>query len=143
MQFNNIINHCNSKKISISEQQSYVLKAIAESSHSIAAHDILAYLKVFNPKANRMTIYRALDYLEKAGIIHKISFNNEYTICEHLDHHNCQILICKICGTNIEFYSKSLVTAITNAVNNFDFAYLDSFEIQGVCKKCATINPST
>jgi Fur family zinc uptake transcriptional regulator len=133
---NNIISYCNSQAINLTEQQSLVLKIICQNNDSVAAHEILDRLKTINTKANRMTIHRALDFLNKIGVIHKISFNNTYVPCTHLDAHNCQILVCTKCAKKIEFSSPEIFLSLKQFGEQNDFFITTPVEIMGYCKDC-------
>lgn len=135
--YKNIISYCHKQAINITEQQLLVLQIICHSNVAIAAHEILNNLKKVNAKANRMTIHRALDYLNKIGVIHKITFNNTYVPCDHLStEHNCQILVCTKCNTKIEFNSAKLFSSLKIAGEEHEFLISTPIEIMGLCKSC-------
>ena len=136
--FNNILGYCNTQAINLTEQQSLVLKIVCQSSSSVAAHEILDTLKTINAKANRMTIHRSLDFLNKIGVIHKISFNNTYVPCTHLEQNNCQILVCTKCGKKIEFSSPEIFLALKQSGEEHDFYISTPIEIMGYCNTCIT-----
>ena len=136
--FHTIIGYCNANGILLTEQQSLILGIICEHDEAIAAHTILDSLKIINAKANRMTIHRALEYLNKMAVIHKISFNNTYVPCTHLDEHNCQLLVCIKCSNKIEFSSAEIFSALKRSGEQHEFFISTPIEIMGYCKECIT-----
>lgn len=106
----------------------------------LTAQDILVQLRKLNPKANRMTIHRALEHLVKIELIHKIAFNHTYALCEHLEcaqQHLCQILVCQGCGTQIELHQNHLHHALQKLGRQLDFTIANQIEITGTCLNCS------
>ena len=134
--FQTIVNYCGNQDILLTEQQSLVLQIICGQNEAVAAHEILDSLKTINAKANRMTIHRALEYLNKIAVIHKISFNNTYVPCTHLDEHNCQLLVCIKCGKKIEFSSAKIFASLKLSGEEHEFLISTPIEIMGHCKEC-------
>lgn len=131
-----IFNYCSRNQISLSHQQELILKIIAEHNNAIAANEILTQLVQINPKANRMTIHRALEYLISLNLIHKIQFNNTYTLCNHLNEHSCQLLVCQLCGSQIELHSEEIRQTLLKASEKFNFTIGNPLEIMGYCAQC-------
>ncbi len=138
--FKDITNYCNDAQITLSEQQALVLQIICQHEEAVNAQEILENLKTINTKANRMTIHRALEYLNKAGIIHKISFNNTYVPCTHLEQHNCQLLVCIKCNKKIEFSSSKILQSLKKAAQEYHFFINSPLEIMGYCQGCLQSN---
>lgn len=131
-----VIKYCNTHNINITSQQALILEIIVLNAGAITANEILQKLKENNPKANRMTIHRSLDYLVKANLIHRITFNLTYKLCNHLSTHICQILICQQCGYQIELHLDHIQEALAAASKNYCFEISNPIEITGLCKKC-------
>ena len=136
--FQTIISYCTARNIALTEQQLQVLKIVCRHDGAIAAHQILEILKLTNAKANRMTIHRSLEYLNKAGVIHKISFNNTYVACTHLTGHNCQLLVCIKCGKKIEFSSNKVLSVLKQSGEKHGFLISTPVEIMGFCRECSS-----
>lgn len=134
--YNTIIGYCTTQNINLTEQQSLVLKIVCQHVNPVAAHEILDNLKQINDTANRMTIHRALEHLNKIGVIHKISFNNTYVVCDHLEDHNCQLLVCTKCGKKTEVSSPEILLALQKSGEKHEFYISTPIEIMGYCKDC-------
>ena len=79
--FKQVLAYCQVQKINLSAQQELILMIISQATSAVSSHEILTNLIQHNPKANRMTIHRALDLLIKANLI-SFSFNS---LCFFLD----------------------------------------------------------
>jgi Fe2+ or Zn2+ uptake regulation protein len=132
-----ILDYCTTKSIELSKQQSLILEIICSHKEAIASYQILEKLKLNNATANRMTIHRCLDYLNKIGVIHKISFNNTYVPCMHLAQNNCQLLICTKCNKKIELSSNDLLNVFKLSSEKYSFNIILPIEIMGICKECS------
>lgn len=120
----------------LTTQQSLVLELLANKKAPISSADILSIMQKDNPKANRMTIHRALDKLIELGLVHKIQINNTYTICKHISNHNCQLLVCIKCGIQMEIHSHQMCTALESIEGIHKFQFINPLEINGICFNC-------
>lgn len=135
---NNVLNYCSSKGIKLSHQQELILATIINSDKALTINDILQKLKILNPRANRMTIHRSLEHLNKTDLIHKIAFNHTYTLCSQLDYegHHCQILVCQKCGLQIELNSLAIQKTLIAESLPHKFTIANPLEITGYCDNC-------
>jgi len=79
----------------------------------LTAYELLRQLRTSYPNAEAMTVYRALDFLQKHHLIHRIASQNAYTACETPDHeHHAQLLLCEKCGHTEEVSTKILEDAL-------------------------------
>lgn len=132
----NLLIYCQINNISLSKQQILVLEIIANSGLPIHASEVLERLKTNNLKANRMTIHRALEKLTEQSLIHKIQYNNTYTICQHISTHNCQILVCTKCLKQTEIHSHQLCHSLNKLNQDYQFTVISPIEITGICHNC-------
>ena len=76
-----------------------VLSLILQNHEPVKAYDLLAQLREDNPRAAPPTVYRALDFLQEEGFVHRIATLNAFVACgEPGDVHGGQFLICSDCG---------------------------------------------
>ena len=120
----------------LTTQQSLILDLLKKNNIPISSADILLIMQKDNPKANRMTIHRALDKLIEIGLIHKIQLNNTYTICQHPSDHNCQLLVCIECGGKSEIHSHEMCHILERLEKSNHFKFINPLEINGICEKC-------
>lgn len=112
-----------------------VLEIIWESHKPAKAYDILDKL---DDASKPPTVYRALEFLQENGLVHRINSLNAYVGCSHPDrHHQCYFLICTGCENVFECCNASLSRAIEKTAKNNHFSSTcSSVEIQGLCEQC-------
>jgi len=78
--------------------RAHVFALIIQDGGAVKAYDLLDRLKpdVGSPKPP--TVYRALDFLSKIGLIHRIEALNAFIACDHAqDGHLAEFFICEDC----------------------------------------------
>jgi Fur family zinc uptake transcriptional regulator len=78
-----------------------VLELLLEAGQPVKAYDLMA---AFAPggQAKPPTIYRALEFLERQGLVHRIQSLNAYVVCRREGGHDAAFLICDCCGATAE-----------------------------------------
>lgn len=88
---------------------------------------------------SRSTIYRALGWLEEAGLIRKVAqteqgsgiYEHDYGYPQH-DH-----FICKKCGTLIEFHNEAISRILEEVAQEHGFRMTGHrMEVHGTCEAC-------
>ena len=76
-----------------------VLHLLLESEEPAKAYDLLANLDG-EGAAKPPTVYRALDFLMTAGLVHKVEALNAFVGCSHAhDDGGAELFICSTCGS--------------------------------------------
>lgn len=137
---------CARRGAQLTELRRQVLRLILESDSPIGAYALLDRLKADRPGAAPPTIYRALDFLQEQGLVHKVERLNAYVGCTdagHAHHHHGehdhphQFLICGRCGTTVELTDHAVAHAIAAAAGRAGFTVTKAtVEIEGVCAMC-------
>lgn len=115
-----------------------VLELIWQSHKPLGAYDVLAKLTSEGHNAAPPTVYRALDFLQQHGLVHRIASLNAFTGCTHAgQHHTGMFLICQACGNVLELTDASVADAIHKAAGAEAF-HVDTvtLEIAGLCPNC-------
>ena len=93
---------CKEKGLSLTPVRRRVLELLLEADGPVKAYDLLTLLKP-GGNAQPPTVYRALDFLSEAGLIHKVEALNAYMACVHgEDEGGAELFICENCGRVIE-----------------------------------------
>lgn len=114
-----------------------VLRLLLESEEPAKAYDLLENLDG-EGSAKPPTIYRALDFLQEAGLAHKIESLNAFVACGHASHnHSAIFLICDNCGGAEELHGVTTAEAVQaeTAAANFELKRA-IVEARGTCRKC-------
>ena len=114
-----------------------VLQLLIESEEPAKAYDLLANLDG-EGAAKPPTIYRALDFLQDMGLVHKIESLNAYVACGHTSHsHSAVFLICDACGGAEELHAVETTSAVMKETEAAGFKINHAvIEARGTCRKC-------
>jgi len=115
-----------------------VLELIWQSHKPLGAYDVLAELSADGHNAAPPTVYRALDFLQQHGLVHRIASLNAFIGCTHAgEHHTGMFLICRACGNVLELTAPAVSTEVGKAASEEGFrAENTTLEIAGLCPRC-------
>ena len=132
-------NYCENNRYRLTEPRMQVLKIVASSKKPLGAYEVLNQLSkvIKNPKPP--TVYRAIEFWEQHGFVHRLESLNAYVVCEagH-QHKGSQFMICEGCGVVIEAHLCELPKPLKDtAIKNTFVPSRWNLEIHGVCGQCA------
>lgn len=115
-----------------------VLELIAEQDRPIGAYELLDRLTPERGRTAPPTVYRALEFLQAEGLVHRIESLNAYVACPHPDRpHATQFFICRTCGATAEIHDQRLAAAIGEQAAHSGFAIeRQVVEVTGRCRAC-------
>ncbi|GAA3908776.1 zinc uptake transcriptional repressor Zur [Halomonas cibimaris] len=119
-----------------------VLELIAASSGGLKAYDLLDQLSAEHAAARPPTIYRALAFLTRQGLVHRIESQNAYVACACPEHaHGFQLLICSTCGYVEEIHFDDISQQLAERARRAGFAVQrQTIELIGLCTRCQTLS---
>jgi len=115
-----------------------VYAALQASDAPMSAYDLLTALQGQGINAP-LTIYRALDRLQREGRIHKLNSVKAYVACAHPGHGSSATVfaICRDCGSAEELVQPEAVAALRREGEHHGFTADEaSIELQGTCFTC-------
>ncbi len=130
---------CAGRGVRLTPIRESVLKLVWQNHRPIGAYDILAILaKKEDRPAQPPTVYRALDFLQEQGLVHRIASINAYIGCPHPgDNHKGCFLICENCRVTVEVDHPSINDAIQSCADEHEFIIRESaLELTGLCPNC-------
>ena len=115
-----------------------VLELVWQSHAPVKAYDLLDSLSGDGRRAAPPTVYRALDFLRDAGLVHKIESLNAFIGCAKPEHrHSAQFLICTGCGAVAEMDDADLTARIDANARRLGFSVVEEkIEVAGTCRAC-------
>lgn len=130
---------CNESGLRLTETRRQVLELVWGSHAPIKAYDILEQLHTKNPKAVPPTVYRALEFLQNAGLVHRIESLNAYVGCgKPGEPHIGQFLICTMCGAVAEIDEPKITDLLSEQAAQLGFATEQQMvELKGLCPQCS------
>ena len=128
--------HCEETGGRLTAPRRSVLEIVAASKTPIGAYDILKNMK---GDVKPPTVYRALEFWEGEGFIHRIGSLNLYTACQAGHRHSgAQFLICDDCGSVTETHSCDVPDICTDTARKNKFTLRGWFlELHGQCHDCS------
>lgn len=115
-----------------------VLELVWNSHGPIGAYDILDRMERKGRPPAPITVYRALDFLMKQGLVHRLASLNAYVGCDTTGApHDAQFLICDGCGVVAELNEPSIDRTINQGASRVGFTVNASVvEMHGLCPDC-------
>ncbi len=129
--------------VKLTRKRQNVLMVLLLSKKPLSAYEISEnYKDQFEESLPVMSVYRMLDFLIKARLVHKLETANQYIACAHItcnhQHETPQFLICDNCNAVQEIgIKKSIIAELEQSIRNtgFELAY-QQLELHGVCESC-------
>jgi Fur family zinc uptake transcriptional regulator len=130
---------CAERELQLTPIRRRVLELIWGRHAPIRAYDILSLLKKGEGALAPPTVYRALDFLLEAGLIHRIDALNAFIGCEHPEvEHACQFLVCLSCNRVEELDDMAITRYLSRKAKSAGFvSQAQSVEIKGICGTCS------
>jgi Fur family zinc uptake transcriptional regulator len=126
----------------LTEIRRQVLALVLGAREPLGAYALLDLLKARKANATPATVYRALDFLQEHGLIHKVERLNAFIGCADAGephHHAVQFLICRACGAVAEMEDAGIAAAVDRAAKTTGFRPAHAtVEVEGTCAACST-----
>lgn len=115
-----------------------VLELLVDQSGPAKAYDLLPLLDTERGQAKPPTIYRALDFLVRMGLAHRIESLNAFVACDvGACARSTIFLICEKCGGAEEFDAGHALVDLTEAASKDGFSIKRTMiEASGLCSTC-------
>ena len=133
---------CRERGLRLTRIRRRVLELVWNSHKPVGAYDILDVLGREGQRSAPPTVYRALDFLIDADLVHRLDSLNAYVGCSHPhSSHTGQFLICRDCRSVAELDDKEISAMVDRKANELGFsAVRQMLEIQGLCPECQQKN---
>ena len=136
--------HCIAQGYKFTEKRKQVLNCLLESDKALSAYELADYCREkFSSQLPAMSVYRILDFLEKAGLVHRLESAQKYVACSHIaenqEHELSQFLICQSCY-HVEEISigKSFMSTLKQSAENVGFKLTkQELELNSLCGGCS------
>ena len=135
---------CQLRGTRLTNKRKSVLSALLKSAHATTAYELIDFCKADTGESfPAMSIYRILDFLESAQLVHKLKLANRYVACIHIscDHQHAapQFLICHECYRVEEIdITNSVLGKLKKSVESAGYALTSrQIELECVCAGCS------
>lgn len=129
---------CTAAGESLTPLRQRVLELLIDQPGPAKAYDLLPLLDSDKGQAKPPTIYRALDFLVRMGLAHRIESLNAFVSCGiGACARSTIFLICEQCGAAEEFDAGHALVDLTDAAKRDGFAiHRTMIEASGLCSAC-------
>jgi Fur family zinc uptake transcriptional regulator len=131
---------CEARGARLTDLRRQVLGLILDRDAPTGAYDLLDQLRNTRHGAAPPTVYRALEFLQDQGLVHKLESLSAFVGCiADEDHdHAAQFFICRSCGRVAELEDHELAHALEDAAKRLGFRLAKAtIEAEGQCAACA------
>lgn len=130
--------HCQQQGVKLTALRRQVLELVLGYQGVVKAYQVLADLQRMRGIAAPPTVYRALDFLVAAGLLHKVDALNGYIVCHHVGcNHEGLILVCAECGKVEELDATPMLDVLRQQAGQAGFAIgPQNLMLTGRCQEC-------
>lgn len=135
---NNAARICRERGLRFTRQRRKVLELVWSSHKPVGAYEILESLNRAGQRTAPPTVYRALEFLIEADLVHRIDSLNAFIGCPDPGNpHVGQFLICGSCQSVAELDDREIARLVDRKAADLGFeATHQSLEIRGLCRAC-------
>ena len=130
---------CLEQGIKWTELRERIFRQVATSHKPVSAYDLIESLGKEGKRLAPVSVYRILDVLQGAGLIHRLESRNAFFACmtEHESARQSVTFLCEECGRVTEADAPSAHRAIgeASAVARFH-PRATMIEVSGICAEC-------
>ena len=123
----------------LTRNQSLVFETLEKAGQPLSAYTILDQLRGAGLRAP-LQVYRALEKLLEAGLVHRLESINAFVACAHPHPHahGSAFAICERCGRVDEFSDKMVAARLRDWSSEHGFRpSRTTIEIRGECATCS------
>ena len=111
-----------------------VYRELVQSGGPVGAYDLVDRLSSDKKRLAPVTIYRALDFLRDAGLVHRLATQNSYVVSHGQPEMNAMkvMFVDTKTGETVEIHSAEVAEAVKKAAEQAGFKSLSPFvEVEG------------
>ncbi len=130
---------CRERGVKLTALREQVFRHIATSHKPVSAYDLIDSLSKEGKRLAPVSVYRILDVLREAGLVHRLESRNAYFACmtEHKAAPQTATIVCDDCERVTEIDAAAVFCAIGEAAKSAHFhPHSTVIELIGVCSEC-------
>ena len=131
---------CNEQGIRLTSIRKQVLALLLRHEGGVKAYQLLEEMKAVHEQSTPPTVYRALEFLQDAGLVHRLDSLNAYVAChiEQPQHQHGLLLVCPTCHAVSEIDDPEICHLLADRVHLAGYQLDgDCLEIKALCGACA------
>lgn len=132
---------CESRGKRLTAIRAQVLGLMLQNERSLKAYELLEHMQSIHPSSKPATVYRALEFLEEEGFIHRLDAINGWTACQHIHEeahtHHDLLAVCTECGAVREISAPQINQQLHDLLAQEGFSQnAPQTEIRATCTNC-------
>lgn len=129
---------CRKQGARLTDIRRRVLELVWSGHQPVGAYALLETLAREGWSAAPPTVYRALDFLQQHGLVHRIALLNAFVgCCQPGTPHAGTFLLCSRCGMAAELDDAAITAAVATAAARQGFSVTrQTIEVEGTCPAC-------
>lgn len=134
---------CAARGGKLTEPRRAVLDLLLASDRPLGAYELIDQMSARRVPTNPPTVYRALEFLEGLGLIHRIDSQKAYVVCQGAaGRHHPVFLVCRICkrATEVALPRTGMMLESLAMSHAFKPEQIVQ-EVEGQCRACADVDP--
>ena len=125
---------CRENNLRLTPIRERVYRELVQSGGPVGAYDLVDRLSSDKKRLAPVTIYRALDFLRDAGLVHRLATQNSYIVSHGQPDVNAMkvMFVCTKTGETVEIHSTEVADAVRKAAEQAGFRSVSLFiEVEG------------
>lgn len=129
---------CRQRGLRLTASRRRVLEIVWRGHEPVKAYDILAELNRTGRRTTPPTVYRALEFLVDASLVHRVDSLNAFVGCPLAGgEHTAQLLICSRCENVTEIDDPAIRGVLDRSAARHGFLLEEqTVEVRGLCPRC-------
>jgi Fur family transcriptional regulator, zinc uptake regulator len=133
---------CAARRVNLTPLRKRIFEIVWRQHEPIGAYEILAELSREREKAAPPTVYRALEFLQQARLVHRLDTLNAFLGCDRPEEeHAGQFLVCSVCRRVAEIEDSVASRTLHDRARSLGFRLeASAVEIKAVCTQCCKVS---
>lgn len=131
---------CRARGARFTPQRQRVYELVVAAAAPVTAYELLSAMAADGGKPAPPTVYRALEFLQAHGLVHRLASQSRFVACDHPEdeRHGGLFLVCSHCGRALEWNDTQVAESVTRAAQRAGYRLEDDVlpEVEGVCPDC-------
>lgn len=131
---------CREQGIRLTSIRKQVLALLLRHEGGVKAYQLLDEMKAVHEQSTPPTVYRALEFLQDAGLVHRLDSLNAYVAChiEQPQHQHGLLLVCPLCHAVSEIDDPDVCHLLADRIRIAGYQLQGScLEIKALCGTCS------
>jgi Fur family zinc uptake transcriptional regulator len=133
---------CAERGVRLTDQRRDVLALVLAAGRPVGAYELLDQLREQGHSGGPPTVYRALAWLQKQGLVHRLASTQSFVACTHPgDDHEGLIFVCEACGESVETHLDQVTEALDRKARRLGYTLpAEPLEVRATCRRCLEAN---